>query len=144
MQEIFQTNGVIMNSEPPVVIPEPDPFWREKAKEIVSESISTIEGIYFHAITFSDVKPVLTPWSTVMYLMPIFLWLGSLVFAVLTLSPKTYTINIYSSQDSKERFEDIVARKHGMLRVSEAFLILSFIALMVVLAHYLLAVPGGK
>jgi hypothetical protein len=157
MQEIFQAHGGKMNSEPPVVIPEPDPFWREKAKELVSESVSTIEGvakqliavnsilegIYFHAVTFSEVKPVLTPWSAVMYLAPVFLWLGSLVFAVLTLSPKAYTINIYSSQDSKERFEDIVARKHGMLRVSEAFLIASFIALVIVLAHYLLAVPGG-
>ena len=147
-----------MNSEPPVVIPEPDPFWREKAKELVSESISTmegvakqliavnsiLEGIYFHAMTFSNVKPVLTSWSAVIYLSPIFLWLGSLVFAVLTLSPKAYKINIYSSQDSKERFEEIVSKKHRMLSVSEAFLILSIIALMIAFAHYLLSVPGGK
>lgn len=147
-----------MNSEPPVVIPEPDPFWREKAKELVSESISTIEevakqliavtslleGIYFHAITFSDIKPVLSPWSAVVYLSPIFLWLGSLVFAVLTLSPKTYKINIYSSDDSKERFEEIVSKKHGTLRISEVFLISSFIALMIALTHYLLSVQGGN
>ena len=41
---------------------------------------------------------------------------------------------------SKETFEEIVSKKHGMLKVSEAFLIISFIALISALAHYLLAV----
>ena len=83
-------------------------------------------------------------WIAVIYLSPIFLWLLSLVFAVLTLSPNAYKININSSSASKKTFEEIVARKHWMLKVSEAFLIISFIALMVALAHYLLAVPGGN
>ena len=142
-------------SEPPVVAIEPNPFWRENAQKIVAASIATIEdaakqliavnslleGIYFHAIAFSDVKPVLTSGGTAaMYLAPIALWLLSLVFAVLTLSPKSYTININSSRDSKERFEEIVSKKHGMLRISELFLILSFAALMLTVLHYLLAV----
>lgn len=46
----------------------------------------------------------------------------SLVFAVLTLSPNAYKININSSSASKETFEEIVSKKHGMLKVSEAFL----------------------
>ncbi len=147
-----------MNDEPPVVTPEPNPFWRENATKLLGESISTIEdvakqlitvnslleGIYSHAITFSAVKPVLTSWIAAIYLAPIFLWLLSLVFAVLTLSPKAYKININSTLDSKETFEEIVSKKHGMLKVSEAFLIISFIALMVAVAHYLIAVPGGK
>lgn len=113
------------------------------AKQLIAVN-SLLEGIYFHAITFSDVKPVMTStWIAVIYLSPIFLWLMSLVFAVLTLSPNAYKININSSSASKETFEEIVSKKHGMLKVSEVFLILSFIALMVALAHYLLAVPGG-
>jgi len=76
----------------------------------------------------------------VIYLSPIFLWFLSLVFAVLMLSPKAYMMNINSSSASKETFEEIVSRKHGMIKVSEAFLIMSLIALMVALAHYLLAV----
>lgn len=148
-----------MNSEPPVIPVEPNPFWRENARKLVSESISTIEnvakqliavnalleGIYFHAITFSEtfaeVKIVMTGATAVIYLAPILLWLMSLVFAVLTLSPKAYAININSSRDSKERFEEIVAKKHGMLKWSEGFLIVSFIALMFAVAHYLLVVP---
>lgn len=146
------------DTEPPIVPVEPNPFWRENARKLVGESISTIEdvakqliavnslleGIYFHAIAFSDVKPVLAGWIAGVYLAPILLWLLSLVFAVLTLSPKAYSININSSRDSKERFEEIVAKKHGMLKWSEAFLVLSFIALFAAVAHYLLAVPVAK
>ena len=141
-------------NEPPIVPIEPNPFWRENAQKLVAESIATIEGvakqliavnsllegIYFHAITFSDVKPVLTGWIAAIYLAPIALWLLSLLFAVLTLSPKTYKININSSRDSKERFEEIVSKKHGMLKISEAFLIVSFVALMITVTHYLVAV----
>lgn len=141
-------------SEPPIVPIEPNPFWRENAQKLVAESIATIEGvakqlivvnsllegIYFHAITFSEVKPVLTGWIAAIYLAPIALWLLSLLFAVLTLSPKTYKININSSRDSKERFEEIVSKKHGMLKISEAFLIVSFVALMITVTHYLVAV----
>jgi uncharacterized membrane protein len=144
-----------MNDEPPIITSEPNPFWRENARKLVGESISTIEdvakqliavnslleGIYFHAIAFSDVKPVLTGGIAGIYLAPILLWLLSLVFAVLTLSPKAYAININSSRDSKERFEEIVAKKHGMLKWSEFFLVLSFIALFAAVAHYLLAIP---
>ncbi len=143
-----------MNDEPPIVSPEPNPFWRENAQRLVGESISTIEevakqlialnslleGIYFSAITFSELKPVLTDLTAAIYLAPILLWLLSLVFAVLTLSPKSYAININSSSDSKERFNEIISRKHTMLMWSEAFLILSFIALFTAVAHYLLAV----
>ncbi len=78
------------------------------------------------------------------YLTPILLWLLSLVFAVLTLSPMAYSININSSWDSKEAFEEIVSKKHGMLKWSKGFLIVSFIALMIAVAHYLLAVPLVK
>ena len=146
-----------MNDETPDISIEPNPFWRENAQKLVSQSISTIEevakqlivvnslleGIYFHAITFSDVKPILTGWIAVLYLMPIALWLASLVCAVWTLALKTYGININSSQDSKERFEQIVLKKHRRLIISEMFLILSFVAVFIAMVHYLLFVPAS-
>lgn len=144
-----------MNDEPPIVSLEPNPFWRENAQKLVSESISTIEesakqlitinsvleGIYFPAITFSDIKPVISPFIAAIYLAPVLLWLLSLVFAILTLSPKNYAVNINSSSDSKDRFNEIVSKKHMMLKWSEFFLIFSFIALFVALAHYLMFIP---
>ena len=144
-----------MNDEPPIVSPEPNPFWRENAQRLVSESISTIEevakqlialnslleGIYFSAISFSEIKPGLSGIAAAIYLTPILLWLLSLVFAVLTLSPKSYAININSSSDSKEKFNEIISKKHTMLMWSEVFLILSFIALFAAVAYYLVVVP---
>jgi hypothetical protein len=59
---------------------------------------------------------------------------------VLAQIPRIYQININSSSDSKERFIEIVSRKHRMLKISEFFLIASFIVLFVALMHYLLAI----
>ncbi len=145
-----------MNEEPPIVPVEPNPFWKENAKKIVSESISSteesarqlivvnslLEAIYFHAVTFSDVKPRLSGEIdiAIIYLAPVTMWLLSLIFAVLAQIPRIYQININSSSDSKERFIEIVSRKHRMLKISEFFLIASFIVLFVALMHYLLAI----
>jgi hypothetical protein len=145
-----------MNEEAPIVPVEPNPFWKENAKKIVSESIasteeaarqliavnSLLEAIYFHAVTFSDVKFKLNGEINIaiIYLAPVTMWLFSLVFAVLAQIPRIYQININSSSDSKERFIEIVSRKHRMLKTSEVFLIASFLVLFVALMHYLLAI----
>ena len=145
-----------MNEEPPIVPVEPNPFWKENAKKIVSESItsteeaarqliavnSLLEAIYFHAVTFSDVKLRLSGEIdiAIIYLAPVTMWLLSLIFAVLAQIPRIYQININSSSDSKERFIEIVSRKHRMLKISEVFLIASFLVLFTALMHYLLAI----
>jgi hypothetical protein len=147
--------AIVSDEEPPVASAEPNPFWRENAEKLVGESVSTLEdvakqliavnslleGIYFHAITFSDLKPSMTEAVAALYLSPIALWLLSLIFAVLTLFPKSYKININSSRDSKEKYELIVSKKHWRLKLSGFFLILSFVALMIALGHYLLMFP---
>jgi hypothetical protein len=147
--------AIVSEEEPPVVSPEPNPFWRENAEKLVGESVSNLEevakqliavnsllsGIYFHAIAFSDLKPSMSEAVAALYLAPISLWLLSLIFAVLTLFPKSYKININSSRDSKEKYELIVSKKHWRLKASGFFLILSFVALMIALAHYLLMAP---
>lgn len=149
---------MIINKEPPIVTEEPNSFWRENAQKLVGESIPTteevakqligvnslLEGIYFHAITFSNVKSVLSGWIVAIYLAPFALWLLSIIFAVLTISPEMYTININSTRDSKQKFEEIVSNKYRMLKTSEVFLILSFIALFAAIAHYLIVVPIAK
>jgi len=145
-----------MNEEPPIVPIEPNPFWKENAKKIVNESIasteeaarqliavnSLLEAIYFHAITFSDIKSRLSGEIdiAIIYLAPLTMWLLSLVFAVLAQIPRIYQININSSSDSKERFIEIVSRKHRMVKISEVFLIASFLVLFAALMHYLLVI----
>lgn len=137
--------------EPPIVVAEPNPFWKENARKLVGESISTIEavakqiivvtglleGLYFHAITFSDLRGSLSGGMVWVYLSPIVLWLASLFFAMWTLSPQAQEININSSRSSKETFEDIVARKHLRLMISESLLLASFLPLMIAVYYYL-------
>jgi uncharacterized membrane protein len=106
--------------EIPVVPTEPNPFWKQNAEKLVGESISSVEdtakqfvtvtglleGIYFHAITFSDVRHMEGS-SVLIYVAPLILWLLSLIFAVMVLIRKKYDLNINSSRDSKEKFGKI-------------------------------------
>jgi hypothetical protein len=138
-------------SEPPTITPEPDPFWRQNAQKLVEGSIDTLdntakqlitltallEGLYFHAITFSDLLGTLSGGLIFIYIAPIALWMVSLLFAVLTLFPKTYNINIGSSRNSKEIYEQIVSKKHFRLKISAFMLVLSFLPLMLAVYYFL-------
>lgn len=129
---------------------EPNPFWKKNAEKLVGESISAVEdtakqfvvvtgllqGIYFHAIAFSDMKEA-EGYSVLIYLAPLVLWLLSLIFAVMVLFRKMYKININSTKDSKEKFEEMVRIKYRYIRISGFFLILSFVALAIAFLHYL-------
>lgn len=134
----------------PIVLNEPNPFWKRNAEKLVGESISSVEdtakkfvtvaglleGIYFHAITFSDVRHMVGS-SMLIYVAPLVLWLLSLIFAVMVLFRKKYDININSSRDSKEKFEEILNEKYQLLQISGIFLIISFVALIVAVLHYM-------
>ena len=143
-------DGEIMSGLPQF-IPEPDPFWRQNARKLVEGSVDTLdnmakqlialigllEGLYFHAITFSDLRGTLGGWLIWFYIAPIALWMLGLAFAVWTLFPNTYKISIISSQNSKETYEKIVSQKHFRLKIAAALLVLSFLPLMVAVYYYL-------
>lgn len=144
-----------MEDEPPVIVPKPNPFWKENARKLVGESISTIgavakqiivvagllEGLYFHAITFSDLRGSLSGGMVWVYLSPIVLWLASLFFAMWTLLPEAREININSTRSCKKTFENIVSEKHLRLMISEALLLASFLPLIVAVYYYLTTKP---
>lgn len=133
----------------PIVSREPNPFWKKNAEKIVGESLSSMEdtskqfiaitgllqGIYFHAIAFADIKNS-SSYSGLIYASPLLLWFLSLLFAVLVLFRRRYGININSSRDSKEKFEKIVIGKYRLLFVSGVFLVFSFAALIIVFLRY--------
>ena len=54
-----------------------------------------------------------------------------------TLSPEAHDININSSWDSKQTFENIVSQKHLKLKAAEALLLASFLPLMIAVYYYL-------
>jgi len=145
-----------VTNEPPIIVPEPNPFWKKNAESLVGGSIaamedtskqiivvtSLLEGLYFHAITFSDLRGELEGGILVVYLAPLALWLASLSLAILTLSRQDYQININSSSDSKKVFEAIVKKKYSRLKMAEVFLIASFIFLFWAVFSYLTTKPS--
>jgi hypothetical protein len=126
-------------------------FWRDNAKSMLGSSIESIEGaakqliaicgilegIYFHAITYSDIRGWIGTVEGIFYLAPLVLWLVSILFAVLVFSPRVYETNIASSRESKETFTKIVSFKHRMLKTSQFVFFISFIFLMIAMGLYL-------
>ena len=129
----------------------PMKFWRESAKSMLGTSIESIEGaakqliavcgllegIYFHAITYSDIKGSVGAVAGIFYLAPLVLWLLSILFAVLVFSPRVYQTNIASGRESKETFTKIVAYKHRRLKTSQTIFFISFIFLLIAMGLYL-------
>lgn len=131
--------------EPLLQSPEPDSlledtraFWRETGKNFVRESISTIdetakqivgvagilEGLYFHAITFTDLRGKIEGDVLWVYLAPVGLLLISLCAALLVFFPDRSRLNFNSSEASKLVYERTVRSKLLALRTASIFLVL--------------------
>src|SRR5687767_8579567 len=103
----------------PLIQPEPpDPsleeacaFWRETGRELVKDSIKTIDetarqittvagilvGLYFHAISFSDIRGALSGGRIWIYVLPLVLLVFSLMVSFIVFFPEHYRLNILSS-----------------------------------------------
>ena len=138
-----------------------DRFWLETARSVSKESISSLEdaakqiititsltqGIYFAAISFSDLKKALVvhDWQgwllVLLFASPIMLWLVSLAFAVRVFSPETYKTNLQSPDLAREMLQEIVAYKHSQLKSAHKALLLGFVLLVVNIIVYLGWIP---
>ena len=138
-----------------------DRFWLETARSVSKESISALEdaakqlisitsltqGIYFAAISFSDLKKALIvhDWQgwllVLLFASPIVLWLVSLAFAVRVFAPETYKTNLQSPDLAREMLQEIVAYKHRQLKFAHKALLLGFVLLVVNIIVYLGWIP---
>jgi hypothetical protein len=149
------------NTGAPDAIGEPvtelDEFWLETARTAVRESVASleeaakqligavtlVEGIYFAAISFSDLKEALAVqdlkgWFLVLlFVSPIVFWLISLAYAVRVFAPQTYRTNLQSPDLAKEMLMKMVAYKHQQLRRAHAALLLGFGLMMANIVIYL-------
>ena len=134
-----------------------DRFWLETARSVSKESISALEdaakqlisitsltqGIYFAAISFSDLKKALVvhDWQgwllILLFVSPIVLWLASLAYAVRVFSPETYKTNLQSPDLAREMLKEIAAYKHKQLKLAHKALLLGFVLLIVNIIVYL-------
>ena len=132
--------------------PQPvDVFWKNTILELAKESIASIEGsakhlivaasflegVYFHAITFSDLKTMFDVASSDHWLLvslfsaPILLWFMVLGCATMVLMTKSYTVHPDNPEDARRIFEEIADTKQRWLVCGLRMLMVSFVVLFV-------------
>ena len=144
---------------------ELDKYWLATTRETAKDSIKALEeaakqlialttfsqGLYFAAISFSDLKkaldsiPVFGKLIVVLILVfPLLFWLGSLAAALLVFHPKTYETNLSSPDLACDDFNKIVAYKHLRLKISHLLLLSGFVPLVMNILFYLLLIPKAN
>ena len=143
-------------------VTELDEFWLETARTAVRESIASleeaakqligavtlVEGIYFAAVSFSDLKSVMAVQGTeanlriVLFVSPIVLWLICLFFAVRVFTPKTYKTNLSSPELAEKVYRQTVGYKHRNLKRAYWALLAGFVPLVVAVVYYLKLLDG--
>jgi hypothetical protein len=138
-----------------------DNFWLDTARGAVKESIGSLEeaakqlitavtllqGIYFAAISFSDVKKAMDVegvfgWLKILlFVSPIILWLICLVLAVKVFKPETYKTNLSSPDLAKETLMMIVQYKKAKLDQAYLMLLIGFVPLIGAILYYLKYLP---
>ena len=126
-------------------------FWREAAKELVKNSTDAVEGLakqfltvagileglYFHAITFTNLRGYVSGWILFGYLLPVVLLLVTILASLYVLNPRRTSVNIANWRSSKSSFENINDKKLFALRIASFFLGLAVISLIVAVWMYL-------
>jgi hypothetical protein len=137
--------------EPDSLLEDSRAFWRETGKNLVRGSISAIdetakqlvvitgilEGLYFHAITYTDLRGKVTSDLLWIYLAPIVLLLISLCAALIVFFPDRSRLNFNSSEASKLVYERTVRAKLWALRLASIFLVLGVGGILVAVLVYL-------
>jgi uncharacterized membrane protein len=106
------------------------------AKQILAVA-GVLEGLYFHAIAFSNLRGYVSGWILFFYIVPIILLLISIVFALIVFLPETYRINIANWQMCKSTIEEISQCKLRAVRWASIFLGLAVLSLIVAVWMYL-------
>jgi hypothetical protein len=154
------------SADAPDAIGEPvselDEFWLETARTIVRESVASleeaakqlieavtlVEGIYFAAISFGDLRKVMAVqgpegWICILlFVSPIVLWLICLFFAVRVFTPKNYETNLSSPELAEQLYRELVNYKHRNLKRAHWALLAGFLPLAVSAVYYLRLMDG--
>jgi hypothetical protein len=140
--------------------PQPeDIFWKNTMLELVKGSIASIEGsakhlvvaasflegVYFHALSFSDVKTIfgieryasMHGLIVALFSAPILLWFMVLGCATLALTTKKYLAHPDDPEEAKRIFEEIADAKQRWLVRGLRLLMVSFAVLFVDIVLYL-------
>ncbi len=134
-------------------LPEIQDFWSGVGKDMVRNSIKTIdetakqiigvagilEGLYFHAIAFTDLRgQVAGGGELLVYLAPILLLLLSLSAALLVFLPDAHPFDLRAWEAAKLIHERVKKSKLLLLRIASISLMLGVAALFAAMTTYLL------
>ena len=140
--------------------PQPvDVFWKNTILELAKESIASIEGsakhlilaasflegVYFHAITFSDLKTMFDVvsydhWLLVsLFSAPILFWFMVLGCATMVLMTKSYTVHPDDPEAARRIIDEIADTKRRWLVWGLRMLMVSFVVLFVDIIIFLSA-----
>jgi hypothetical protein len=143
-------------------VTELDEFWLETARTAVRESVASleeaakqliaavtlVEGIYFAAISFSDLRKAMAvqgpeAWLRIgLFVLPIVLWLVCLFFAVRVFTPKNYETNLSSPELAEQFYRELVGYKHRNLKRAYWALLAGFVPLVISVVYYLQLLDG--
>ncbi len=110
--------------------------------------MTLVEGIYFAAISFSDLQKVMAVQGTdawlriALFVSPIVLWLICLFFAVRVFTPETYKTNLSSPQLAESVYREMVGYKHRNLKRAYWALMAGFVPLVIAVVYYLKMLDG--
>ena len=136
-----------------------DVFWKTTILEMAKESISSIEegakhliaaasfleGVYFHAISFADLKIMFGSvkyfnyhWLLVsLFSLPVLLWFMVIGCATMALMTKAYTVHPEEPEDARRVIEDMANAKQDWLIHGLYVLMVSFVVLFVDIVIFL-------
>jgi hypothetical protein len=144
------------------IVAELGEFWLETARTAVRESVASlegaakqligvvtlVEGIYFAAVSFSDLAKVMAvqgqqAWLRILlFISPIVLWLVCLSFAVHVFMPETYKTNLSSPRLAEDFYRKMVSYKHRNLLMAYYALLAGFVLLVAAVVCYLRLLDG--
>ncbi len=154
-----------MPDDPDVIgqpVDELDQFWLDTARTAVKESVPSleeaakqligavtlVEGIYFAAVSWSDMKTIMAvqgwmAWLRIaLFVSPIVLWLACLFFAVRVFTPETYQTNLNSPDLAEQFHRDLVKYKHKNLKRAHKALLAGFALMLAAVIYYLWLLDG--
>ena len=143
-------------------VTELDEFWLDTARTAVKESVASleeaakqliaavtlVEGIYFAAVSWSDLHKVMAVSGTeawfriALFVSPIVLWLFCLFFAVRVFTPETYKTNLSSPEMAEQFYREMVRHKHRNLKRAYWALLSGFVPMLVAIVCYLRLLDG--
>jgi Ca2+/Na+ antiporter len=112
----------------------------DTAKQLITLT-SLLQGIFFAAISFSDIKNQVSGLERGLFILPFLFWLPSLFFAIRAFRPLRRTIRTKPAE-TKEDYKAIRDSKDKQVRRAFRWLGASLVVLSGIIAWYLLVVPA--